>query len=434
MRTAHPTNVLFKQALNGFAETLLDTLDRDDSRFLQLLFEIGIGKPTVAQGLISGSVIQNIALKRFTAEFIRGIRLSSDPGIARELVKEWLSGGDQMLLVQIPKTYWKVDERSLDVGDLEIFETLLNYKLIDKKLRQELDRSIISNIGWIYRIQPEKIIEIICKLFKRADQNSIIHHMNQLWWSRKQIDFSQWDLSVFEVLLQRFVDIPALNHDAVYFLVQYGQRDPLELVQFFERRVKTQQQMARDGVFQYEVIPHFLKELAEVYQGHPQYVDVLNQILDWFQKHDYHYDTAAAKLISGISLQLDGPLKRTLMELIKSGNEENILAVLKILEELPEDSVSDELCKEAVKHSERQDQLQDEISNLIVNRVRTYLGLSGAVTTFQNLKERVIPWLEDENHYVRAFAQRIIPKIESRIEYEKERAAEDEIKRKKGLL
>ena len=122
------------------------------------------------------------------------------------------------------------------------------------------------------------------------------------------------------------------------------------------------------------------------------------------------------------------------MELIKSGDKENILAVLKVLDELPEDSVSDELCKEAVKHSERQKQLQDEIENLIVNRVRTYLGLSGAVTTFQNLKERIIPWLEDENHYVRAFAQRIIPKIESRIEYERERAAEDEIKRKKGLL
>ena len=420
--------------LNGFAKTLLDTLDRDDSRFLQLLFDIGRDKPTVAQGLISGSVIQNIALKRFAAEFTRGIRLSSDPGIARELVKEWLSSGDQMLLAQIPKTYWKVDERSLDVRDLEIFETLLNYKLIDKKQRQELDRSIISNIGWIYRIQPEKIIEIICKLLKRADQNSIIHHMNQLWWSRKQIDFGQWDLSVFENLLQTFVDIPVLNDNAVYILAQYGQKAPLELIQVFERRAEKQKQTSGDSFSRYNAIPYFLKEIAEMYQAHPQYLDVLNQVLGWFQKRNYHYDTAAANLISSIAPQLDGPLKQTLMELIKSCNEENILSVLKILEEFPEDSVSDELCKEAVKYSERQKQLQDSIENLIVNRVRTYLGLSGGVTTFQNLKKRVIPWLEDENHYVCAFAQRIIPKIESRIKIEREFAAEEEIKRRKGLL
>ena len=419
--------------LNGFAKTLLDTLDRDDSRFLQLLFEIGRDKPTVAQGLISGSVIQNIALKRFAAEFIRGIRLSSDPGIARELVKEWLSSGDQMLLAQIPKTYWKVDERSLDVGDLEIFETLLNYKLIDKKQRQELDGSIISNIGWIYRIQPEKIIEIICKLLKRADQDSILHHMYQLRWSGEQIDLSQWDISVFENLLESFVEIPKLNDNAVYILAQYGRKAPLGLVQFFESRVEKQEQ-ASGSLFGYNPIPHFLKEIADIYQNHPQIVDVFKQILGWFQKHSYYYDTAAANLISSISPQVDGPVKTTLEELIKSGEREKVIAALKVLEELPENQVSDELCKEAVRHSEGKKQILDEVSKLIVNRVLTYLGLSGAVTTFQKLKERIKPWLEDENHYVCTFAQRIIPKIESRIEFEKERAAEDEIKRKKGLI
>ena len=66
--------------------------------------------------------------------------------------------------------------------------------------------------------------------------------MNQLWWSRERIDLSHWNLSVFENLLQTFVDIPMLNDNAVYILAQYGQKAPLELVQFFERRVEKQKQ------------------------------------------------------------------------------------------------------------------------------------------------------------------------------------------------
>ena len=421
------------EKLNRIAENFTNTYDQDISRFCQLLFEIGKSKPHIAQALIDKSITEDNALKRFAAEIIRGIRKSTYPDMAENYVREWLSSEDQMLLLQIPQTYWRVDEKSVNAGDLGIFETLLNRKVEDEKQRQELDKKIMTNIGWIYKTNAEKTIEIICKLFESADQNSILHHMNQLWWSRERIDLSHWNLSVFENLLQTFVDIPMLNDNAVYILAQYGRNAPFELVRFFERRVEKQKQTS-GGLSGYNPIPHFLKEIAEIYQNHPQIVDVFNQILGWFQKHNYYYDTAAANLISSISPQLDGPLKQTLMELIKSSDKENILAVLKILEEFSEDSVSDELCKEAVKRSEGQNELQDRIGSFIVNRVRVSWGLSGAVITFQNLKERVIPWLEDENHFVRAFAQRIIPKIESRIEYEKERAAEDEIKRKKGLL
>lgn len=421
------------EKLNGIAENFTNTYDQDISRFYQLLFEIGKRKPQIAQALIDQSLTKADALKKFAAEFIRGIRKSTSPDIAGNYVHEWLSGRDQMLLLQIPNTYWRVDEKSLDSGDVEIFETLQNCEMEDEKQRQELDRSIMSNIGWIYKTNPDKTIDIICKLFKRADHNSILHHMNKLWWSRGQIDLSQWDLSVFEDLLQTFVDIPVLNDNAVYILAQYGQKTPLELVPFFERRVAKQKQMKADSYPRYHAIPR-LKAFAETYQDYPQYVDVLKQILGWFKKHDYNYDTAAAELISGIAPELGGSLKQTLMEFIKSGDKEKILAVMKVLEKFPEDSVSDELCKQAVKHAEGQNELRDQIGSIIVNRVRVSWGLDGAVKTFQNLKGRVIPWCEDENHYVRAFAQRIIPKIESRIEYEKERAAEDEIKRQKGLL
>ena len=429
----HENLIEWFEKLKRIAENFTNRSDQDISRFYQLLFEIGESKPHIAQALIDKSLTENNSLKKCASEFIRGIRKSTSPAIAGNYVHEWLSGGDQKLLLQIPNTYWRVDEKSLAAGDVLVFETLLNCKMENENQRQKLDKKIMSNIGWIYKTNPDKTIEIICKLFERADQNSILHHMNQLWWSRERIDLSQWDLSVFENLLKTFVDIPILNDNAVYILAQYGRKAPLELVQFFECRVEKQKRTS-GRISRYNPIPHFLKEIADIYQNHPQYVDILNQILGWFQKHDYHYDTAAAELISGISPRLDEPLKQTLTEFIKSGDKEKILAVMKVLEKFPEDSVSDELCKQAVKHSERQKELRDEIGSFIVNRVRVYLGLDGAVTTFQNLKERIIPWLEDENHYVRAFAQRIIPKIESRIEYERERAAEDEIKRKKGLL
>ena len=429
----HENLIEWLDKVDRIANTFTDALNQDKSRFYQLLFEIGESKPLIARALINKSLSKDNALKRFTAEFVRGIRKSTHSDIASNYVREWLSSEDQMLLLQIPQTYRRVDEKSVNAGDLEIFETLLNCKVGDEKKRQELDRNIMFDIRWIYNKNPEKTIKIICQIVNRGDENSISHHLNQLCWSGGQIDLSQWDLSVFENLLQTFVNIPVLNDNAVYILAHFGRKAPLELVPFFERRVEKQKQTS-DSFSRYDPIPNFLKEIADVYQNHPQYLDVLNQILGWFQKHDYNYDTAATELISGIAPELGGPLKQTLMKFIKSGDKEKILAVMKVLEKFPEDSVSDELCKQAVKHTEGQNELRDEIGSIIVNRVRVSWGLDGAVTTFQNLKERVIPWCEDEDHYVRAFAQRIIPKIESRIEYEKERAAEDKIKRKKGLL
>ena len=144
------------EKVDRIAETFTDTFNQDKSRFCQLLFEIGKSKPHIAQAQIDKSLSKDNALKRFTAEFIRGIRKSSYPDIAGDYVREWLSGEDQMLLLQIPQTYRGVDEKSVNAGDLEIFETLLNCRVEDKKQRQELDKVIMFDIRWIYKKKPRK--------------------------------------------------------------------------------------------------------------------------------------------------------------------------------------------------------------------------------------------------------------------------------------
>ena len=429
----HENLIEWFEKIDRIAETFTNSLNQDKSRFYRLLFEIGEGKPHIARILIDKSITEDNALKRFAAEFLRGIRKSDCPNIAQNYVREWLSGEDKMLLLQVPKTYWKVDEKSLDAGDVEIFETLQNCRMEDEKQRQELDRSIMSNIRWIYKKNPEKTSAIICQIVKRGDQRSISHHMHELWWSREQIDLSQWDLWVFKEILEKFVDLPALDPNAIDILAQYGQRAPFELVRFFECRVEKQKQMQGGDFLSYQAIPSHLDSIAKMYRAHSKYSEVINHIMEWFQREDSDYDRAASNLISCISPDLDESLKQTLLDHIRSGREENILAILKVLEELSETSVSDELCKEAVRHSANQRQLLERVESLILSRVRSWLGTDGGVSTFQHLRARIIPWREDEDPHVSAFAQRIIPKIESRIEYGRKRAAEDEIKRKKGL-
>ena len=413
------------EKLSEIAETFSGKSAQDSSRFCQCLFEIGKSKPYIAQALIGQSLTEDNALRKFTAEFIRGIRKSTCPEIAGNYVREWLSGEDQMLLLQIPQTYRGVDEKSVNAGDLEIFETLLNCRVEDKKQRQELDKVIMFDIRWIYKKNPEKTIEIICKLFERADQNSILHHMNQLWWSREQIDLSQWDLSVFENLLQTFVDLPVLNDNAVYILAQYGQKAPLELVQFFERRVEKQKQTSSDSFSRYDAIPHFLKEIADIYQNHPQIVDVFNRILVWFQKDDHHYDTAAANLISGISPEINDQLRMALLDLVRSDSAQNILAAMKLLEKYADDPISDELYEEIVKHSANDRELQKDIKSKII---------SGGAAKLQRWRKRLNSWRTADNEFLCEFSQREIKDVESSIEFYERLNAEHEIKRKKGLL
>ena len=227
------------------------------------------------------------------------------------------------------------------------------------------------------------------------------------------------------------MDIPILNSDAINILVQYAQKVLLRLARFFERRVEKQKQVALGG---FRTIPRHLDEIAKMYQVQPQYSEAINQIMEWFQKNDDHYKWAAADLISGISSQLDGLLKQTLLNLVRSGDEKNIRTVLDILKKFPEDSHSDDLCKEAVKHSKGKREIEKHIGFMIVHRPRGSSGARGHIIIFQDLKEKLCSWLEDENQYIRDFAQRTIEIVESQIEHEEKQAAETEIQRRKGLL
>ena len=412
------------EKLNKIAIILSQNSDQNSSSFCHLLFEIGKDNPQTAQALIDNSLRENSALKEFVAEFIRGIRASTQPEIAGNYVREWMSNEDQMLILEIPETYRAVDEKILDAVDVEIFASLLNCRMGDKEQNRKLNIRIMSNFRWVYKQNPAKATEIICQLFKGIDQDSIYRCVHELWWARKQIDLSQWDLTKFEEILNTFENLPTLNNDAIYILAQYAQKEPLRLIQFFERRVAKQTE--RGSLSGYRAIPHGpnLKAFAKVYQAHPEYSKAIDQIMGWFQKDDYHYKQAAVDLISGISPELDGTLKETLLKLIRTGNEKNILAVLKVLEEFREGSAFDDVCKEAVKHSKGNRKLQDSIEFLIVSGPER--------VTFQ-FKEKLRTWLEDENRYVRDCAQRVIQLLEGRIEVERKWAAEEEIKRKKGL-
>ncbi len=423
-RITHGNLCKWLEELNKIAIILSQNSDQNSSSFCRLLFEIGKDNPQTAQAFIDNSLRENSALKGFVAEFIRGIRASTQPDIAGSYVRQWLSSEDQMLILAIPETYRAVNEKFLDSKDVETFSSLLNCKMRDKEQKRRLNIHIMSNIRWVYKKNPTKTTEIICQLFKGIDQDSIYRCVHELWWARKQIDLSQWDLTEFEEILNKFEDLPALNNDAIYILAQYGQKEPLRLIQFFERRVETQAE--RGNLSEYRAIPYGpnLKAFAKVYKAHPQHSEAINQIMGWFQKDDYRYKQAAADLISGISVQLDGPLKETLLNLIRSGDDKKLQIVLMVLEKFPDDPALETLCKDAVKYSQGKRKLQDHIEFFVYN-------LRGRGTI--HLKEKLHSWREDENRYVRNFAQKVIRSLEAQIEHDKKWAAEEEIKRKKGL-
>ena len=250
------------EQLNKIAETASQRPNDHPSFFYQLLFEVGKQKPHIAKILIDQGLLENSALKRFVAEFIRGIRLSTHSDIAHNYVREWLSGKDQVLILEIPNTYSGVDEKFVYARDVEIFETLLYCKMRNQEQRWELDRRIMLNVKWIYKEHPAKITEIICQLFARGNRDYIDHYIYQLWQAREQIDLDRWDLAVFEKILQKFVDIPNLDSHAINILAQYGQKTPFGLLRFFERRVEKKKQMKRGVFFDYHAIPRSPDKIA----------------------------------------------------------------------------------------------------------------------------------------------------------------------------
>ena len=175
----------------------------------------------------------------------------------------------------------------------------------------------------------------------------------------------------------------------------------------------------------YDSIPPFLKELGEIYRKHPQYLEIINQILRWFRKDDYDYETAAADLISGISPEINHQLRTALLDLVRSDSAQNILAAMKLLEKYADDPISDELYEEIVKHSANDRELQKDIKSKII---------SGGAAKLQRWRKRLNSWRTDDNEFLCEFSQREIKDVESSIEFYERLNAEHEIKRKKGLL
>lgn len=418
------------ETFNRIAEIGARKVHHDFPPFYKLLSGIGKAKPHITRALIDKSLLDKNALKGFVAEFIRGIRASNRPDIAGNYINRWLSGEDQMLILEIPESFWRVDEKFLDPTDVEIFASLLNCRMGDKEQNRKLNTRIMSNIRWIYKQNPAKATEIICQLFRSADQDSIFRYVHELRRAREQIDLRQWELTKFEEILNTFENLPVLNSDVIYILTQYGHKAPHGLIDLFERRVEKQidhEQTKHDSFSKYEAIPYGpnLREFDDVFQAHPQHSKAINQIMKWFQKDDYRYKHAAANLISGISPELDGTLKETLLNLIGSCDENKLKIVLTVLEKFPDDPALETLCKDAVKYSQGNKKRQDRIEFFILYDLRG----RGAI----HLKEKLNSWREDENQYVRIFAQKISRSIEAKNESDEKWNAEERIKRKKGL-
>lgn len=390
-----------------------------------MLFGIGKVKPQLAQTLIDRSLEENGPLKAFVFEFIRGIRVSTRPDIARNYVNLWLSGEDEMLILEIPESYRNVDEQFLDEEDVEIFATLLNVKMEDSVQQPLLYFRIMSNIRWVCSINLSRAAEIVCQLFKIGNQDWILRYSHELRRVMDQIDLSQWNPEDFREILLRFEDLPTLNDDAIFILARYAESEPMLPIQFFAHRVEKQKEHGNLLEFRAIPFPVVLKELAVVYQVSPRYSDAIKQILLWFKKDDIGYKYAAVNLLSGISPKLDGPLKQTLEDMLKSGDKKNLGIALMVLEEYPEDDALEALCKHAVMYSRGKRELEDRVEVFILYNLR------GRGT--HRVREKLHSWRDDENVHVSSFAKRAIKNWLTQNENERKWDAEDEMKRRKGV-
>ena len=330
-----------------------------------------------------------------------------------------------MLILEIPESYRNVDEQFLDEEDVEILASLLNVKMEDSVQQPLLYFRILSNIRWACSINLSRATEIICELFKKGNQDWVLRYSHELRRVMDQIDLSQWNPEGFREILLGFEDLPMLNSDAVFILAKFGEKEPLGLIQFFARRVE--KELENGKFFDYQSIPisAILKEIATVYQGHFEYTEAIDQIMEWFQKDDFRWKYAAANLISGISPKIHGRLKETLSEMTKNGDERDLGIVLMVLEKFPEDPVLETLCKDAVRFSQGKRKLQD--------RVEVFLLYTLRGRTTNQVREILHIWRDDENVHVSGFSKRAIKNWQTKIENDQKWNAEHEMKRRKGV-
>lgn len=411
--------------INKIAKTYSPEEDFEYYNLYFFSFNLGKEKPDIAKKFIDLALDKETNFCYFLSSILKGIKYSKQEKIAYGYIYDWISSKKFELVKKIPDIYSYIDENCIREEDVSIIKSLIDYSFLSSEKKKELDRKIFTNIPFLYKKNPKKIIEYILKLFQRADYKNISFYVSHLELAhiRKHIDLSLWKNQDWHKLVSFITKIRSLSFPEEELLAEYAKKYPIELVKLFENRIGIQKNKLNKEDSSYSAIPNRMDRIHDAIKNHPKKSSVIDAIFKIIQREHWIYEREGVDLLKNIFPDLDDTLKTKIEVLISSNVKDKILFALKILGLYSLELTDWNILKMAVRISQGDSEVCQKVSKIILA-----LDLGFGEKTFLKHYERklmkISNWENDKDDNVKQYAFQLMKSLKENITREKKKLNE----------
>lgn len=268
---------------------------------------------------------------------------------------------------------------------------------------------------------PHLITELFIPAIQALTQQGNTQWVNDFWYrqERSQV-ISALDEDGVDIILENLLLLEKIDFHVEEVLVPIAQKYPDKILEFLRARLLTEKE---DGelVGAFDAIPYRFHRLNEPLSSHPELV--VDMVRDWYDDDYSFFIYRGGRLIRNIFSPFSEGIENKLIELVRTGQERNLLIVMGVLRNYDGNPAIRNVCKELVKILPKDSEFLGEVM-IILESTGGVSGEFGFVEAYKRKKQEIAEWLEDTDEKVKVFTQKYIATLDKQILSEKCRAEE----------
>jgi hypothetical protein len=271
-----------------------------------------------------------------------------------------------------------------------------------------------------YDINPLTAKKLFINTLKELTANHSTLWTRDFWYQQYKPISATLTVSETDIFLQNLLLVDYVDFHIEQILIPIAEKTPEKVIEFFGKRITTSNR--KKDRRNYEAIPFQFYELNKPLSEVPnEAVDIISK---WYKEEDrLMFVFHGAKLLKNIFPDFSKPFEEKLLEFLTNRKERNLQIVMAILKNYEGEIFLHKICKELIKALPENDKRLIEIE-IILMSTGVVRGEFGFAEAYEQKKQEVADWLQDQHEQIRNFADRYLKDLDLRIAQETRRAKE----------
>jgi hypothetical protein len=379
--------------------------------FYHFLEAFAAAQPNLALQMVS---VDSELIKGFLIPLLRSLWAGSKQSATRNLVSTWIEQGQYL---------WQCTRLFLDneLADRPVLKLIL-HRATEMDDRGTIAAVISVAVSNYTDNKPWLIDDLFLPALQVLTDRSTADWIFDVWFRRGSRPVIK-DLSErgIDLVLKNLLVVKTIDYHAEEVLYLIAQKAPQKVLQFLCKRLAAHSGHDENLSSPFEAIPYRLHKLNEPLSKIPgEAVRVVRE------QYDGDYGMLifrGAQLLKTIFPQFAPEFEAELLNIVRSGGDENYEFVLAVLRNYEGEPFIHKVCKELVKVIPLDSPLRTEIA-ISLESTGVVSGEFGLPEAYERKKREVCDWLTDPNEKVQEFAKWYIANLEKMSVAERKRAEE----------